>query len=409
MAPFSGIPTEEQQVALAVAPKVSAAFSILGSSYIIVDATNRLRRCSSKNHTYHRLLIGLSVCDLCMSLGLFTTTWFMPKGTPNVWGAVGTTQTCEAVGFFEQAGLAAVLYNASLSTYYLLRIRFNWTPLRLVKAEYVLHTVPLLLGISTMIACLALDLFNYGLFDCWIAPYPQGCEESWRSPSGETTCVRGNNASLYQWVFDVIPKWLAVLAVTVNMVLTHRGVFVQERKTLRYTDPSRSMERWSSALPAPASDSSWRHRDVSKPLSDRDEDGTERPVAVEPPMEVADPAIRAPNPPPLRSTRMKLPVSRRLARQSYLYVGALYLTYIPVIVTRATELALGYVYYEMLLTISITIPLQGFWNGTFKAFSSRLMGCRSGFSLTLCYNRQSSSTCVLGTCENATVVANLWK
>jgi hypothetical protein len=35
-----------------------------------------------------------------------------------------------------------------------------------------------------------------------------------------------------------------------------------------------------------------------------------------------------------------------------------------VIVTRAFELVHGYVYYEMLLTISIMIPLQGFWNGT---------------------------------------------
>jgi hypothetical protein len=52
-------------------------------------------------------------------------------------------------------------------------------------------------------------------------------------------------------------------------------------------------------------------------------------------------------------------LARRLATQSYFYVGALYLTYIPVIITRITELATGSVYYEMLLTISITIPLQG--------------------------------------------------
>jgi hypothetical protein len=56
----------------------------------------------------------------------------------------------------------------------------------------------------------------------------------------------------------------------------------------------------------------------------------------------------------------KLRMASKLAVQSYFYVGALYLTYVPVIITRITELTLGYVYYEMLLIISITIPLQGY-------------------------------------------------
>jgi len=58
----------------------------------------------------------------------------------------------------------------------------------------------------------------------------------------------------------------------------------------------------------------------------------------------------------------KLSLSKRLARQSYLYVGALYITYIPVIVTRLTQLLSGVTYYGMILTIAVTIPLQGFWN-----------------------------------------------
>jgi hypothetical protein len=260
MAPFTGIPSPQEQVALAIAPKVTSAISIVGSAYIIYDAAKRCLRATSRNHTYHRLMIGLSVCDLSMSMGLFTSTWPMPRNTPNVWGAAGTTQTCSAVGFFEQAGVGAVLYNASLSTYYLLRIRFGWPTQRLVKVEYALHIIPIVFALATMIASLALDLFNSGLFDCWIAPYPQGCVESWRSPDGQTTCVRGNNASLYQWVFDVIPKWLAVLLVTVNMFVTHRGVYLQERRTAKYTNPAAFSNQWS-LMPGQASDSSWRGRD----------------------------------------------------------------------------------------------------------------------------------------------------
>jgi hypothetical protein len=90
MAPFTGTPTEAQQIALALTPKITAALSITGSSYIIFDA-----RRSHHVTSYHRLMIGLSTFDLFMSLGLFTSTWFMPADTPNVKYAMGTTTTCE--------------------------------------------------------------------------------------------------------------------------------------------------------------------------------------------------------------------------------------------------------------------------------------------------------------------------
>lgn len=299
MAPFTGVPTYNQQVALAMAPKIPAALSILSSSYIVMDSLRRRRRHRDRS-TYHHLLIGLSVNDVLMSAGLFTSTWFMPADTPNVFGAVGTIASCEAIGFVEQAGLAAVLYNGSLSFYYLFRIRYGWSADRIRRIEPALHLVPIVPAMSTMVACLALDLFNSGLFDCWIAPYPQGCTETWRA--GYTDCERGDNASLYQWVFDVIPKWLSVLLVTANMFFTHRAVLQQERSTLRFR-PS--------------------------------EDGFHPP---------------------------KPKIARRLARQSYLYVGALWLTYIPVAMTRLTELLAGHVYYGMLLTIAMMLPLQGVWN-----------------------------------------------
>ena len=344
MAPFNGIPSERQQITLALAPKFAASLSLLGSSYIIWDILlhkkKRQRRSSRHNNnissssssitTYHRLLIGLSVCDLLMSAGLFTTTWPMPVDTTkHVFGAIGTVQTCEAVGFIEQAGVAAVIYNASLSCYYLVRIRYGMAPHVIQsRLEPWMHAVPIVFGLTTMIASLQLDLYNSGLFDCWIAPFPQGCQESWRSADGSTDCERGNNASLYQWVFDVIPKWSCVLLVTINMWLVHRAVYRQEQSTLKRT--------LRCAVAAAANPTLNNNNNFSQKPTPR--------------------------------------VARRLARQSYLYVGALYLTYIPVIITRSTELISGVVYYGMLLTISIFIPLQGFWNGTFVDCSYILRG-----------------------------------
>jgi len=298
MAPFQGIPTHRQQVALALAPKFAAPLSIAGSSYILYDCLLVVPRKRSGRTTYHRLMTGLCLFDLIMSIGLFTSTWPMPADTPHVWGAVGTVRSCEAIGFLEQGGVIATLYNGSLSIFYLLRVRFGWTSMKLEPVEKWLHLVPVTFGLATMFASLFLDLFNSGLFDCWIAPFPQGCDQTWDSGGTiEVPCERGDNASLYQWVFDLIPKWSSILLVTVNMWLTYRGMRIREQATRSF------------------------------------------------------------------SFRGQPRVAQRLARQSYFYVGALYLTYIPVIITRIYELASGVVYYEMLLTISITLPMQGFWNG----------------------------------------------
>ena len=292
MAPFNGQTTRGQQVFLALTPKITGFLSLLGSCYIIHDCLVRTPR--ERRHTYHRLLVGLSVADIIMTSGLFLSTWPMPADTQNVAFAVGNVHTCAAVGFLETAGTIAVLYNASLSVYYVLRIKAGWTPSQIKRVEPYIHGVPIVFGFSTMIAGISLKLFNAGLWDCWIYPHPHGCLESWRN-NGTTDCVRGDNASLYQWVFDVIPKWLSILVVTWNMVRIHQSVWRKEQASQRFS---------------------------------------------------------------MRNTHL----AKQLARQSYLYVGALYLTYIPVVMTRMTEVLTGSVYYGMIVTISITIPLQGFWN-----------------------------------------------
>ena len=105
MAPFNGIPTHEQQVALAIVPKVTSALSIFGSGFITFDALRPHKARSS----YQRLLVGMSICDLSMSGGIFMSTWPMPRDVPNVFGNVGTVQTCTAQGFFEQFGVSTVM------------------------------------------------------------------------------------------------------------------------------------------------------------------------------------------------------------------------------------------------------------------------------------------------------------
>ena len=96
----------QEQVALAIIPKVTSSLSILGSGYITFDV---LRPHKVVRSSYQRLLVGMSICDLSMSGGIFMSTWPMPRDVPNVYGNVGTVQTCTAQGFFEQFGVSTVM------------------------------------------------------------------------------------------------------------------------------------------------------------------------------------------------------------------------------------------------------------------------------------------------------------
>ena len=94
------------------------------------------------------------------------------------------------------------------------------------------------------------------------------------------------------------------------------------------------------------------------------------------------------------ASHQTLEMSRRLARQSYFYVGALYLTNLPLIVTRVTQFIAGVTYYGMMLSIAILVPMQGFWNVLVYLRPRYLKARRSRLatgSSTTAYNRASTT------------------
>ena len=338
MSPFNGVPTHQEQVALALIPKFAAALSIFGSGYITYDIILRRNKRNeltggvrTPRSTYHRLMVGMSICDIMMSGGIFMSTWPMPRDVPNVAWNVGSTQTCTVQGFFEQFGVSTVMYSASLSIHYLISIRSGRfkSQTKMRKIEPYLHAVPLLFGLITAVTSLALKLFNYGLWDCWIAASPIGCEESWRN-NGSTTCVRGNNASLYQWLFDLIPKWTSILIVTINMVLVYIHVRKQELLSLHWSERSSGLRSNANAVT------------VSQRSSlSTSEDGRNQSAS---------------------TRRRSISFSKQIASQSYLYVGALWITWLPVIILRGVQLSSGVTYYWLLVWVALSIPMHGWWN-----------------------------------------------
>ena len=102
---------------------VSASISIISSAAIIWHI---LRTHKGLASTYHRLVFGLCVGDLMLSLGVAINS-AAPKEMqyfiPSVRGNVGT---CTAQGFIKLTGLVmASLYNGMICFYYLSIITFN--------------------------------------------------------------------------------------------------------------------------------------------------------------------------------------------------------------------------------------------------------------------------------------------
>lgn len=115
--------SESQLKTLAIIPRITGAFSTLGSFSIMYDIwkdrEHKLKR------PYYRILLGMSLFDFISSIAFGLATLPMPVDTPFVYGARGTTQTCTAQGFFIQWMLGSVFYNFVLSLYYTLSGKYK--------------------------------------------------------------------------------------------------------------------------------------------------------------------------------------------------------------------------------------------------------------------------------------------
>jgi len=312
-----------KEKAIAIAPKVTAVLSMMGSGFIIHQMLFYARhkhgkRCLLPTTTVNRLLLGMSCCDLIVSFTFFLTSWPIPVENTSIYGASGNQATCIAQGFFSQFSLAVVLYNASLSVYYLVKIRYQWRDRFIAhRVEPWLHGGALLGGLGTSVAGVALDLYNNDSWECWIAPLPQDCRETWQY--GSSNCLRGDNASLYRWVFYYGPLWCAMLLVTVAMLAVYRSVLKAEKAVERYGEGqfTANTSGSSAAITSGTRDSTQRRKH-----------------------------------------------SKKVATQGYWYCGAFYITWLLPTATRLTQLLMvgDAPPYPLILLTAMFVPIQGFFN-----------------------------------------------
>jgi len=297
------------QKAWAITPKFTGGISVL-SSLALVYIILRNPRKKNKNKSYHRIILGISICDVLASTAWFFSTWPKPQGTDGVYGAIGTEATCSLQGFFAQFSISTIFYNGVLSIYYLLILDQKWSKKRFYKIEPFLHIIALAWGIITSIAGVALELFNPSGWSCWISRQPSDCISSLKGGQAEPNCYRGNNAEYYVWIFFYAPLWIIIISITFCMTRVYWTVSQEEKQYIASI--------------------------------------TEGQVHVEF-NEVEDELKTKKN-------------SRRLANRAGLYVGAFYLTWIMPTILEIISLSSSKIAPTLIFLAALLIPTQGFFN-----------------------------------------------
>jgi len=187
----------------------------------------------NRGNPQQRIVLMMSCLDLMVSGVWLFTDLLVPDWSEDYYYHLGNQATCSFQGFIVQLSIGGVLTNASLSIYYFLVIVWGWKTRDILKVEPYLLALPLVWGLGTAIAGLVLDLYNPASWDCWIAAYPANCTQSHelKNTDEQTDCERGDNADIYQWAFFFGPLWASIGLVMICMFIVVSKVRQVERRT----------------------------------------------------------------------------------------------------------------------------------------------------------------------------------
>jgi hypothetical protein len=147
---------EREPIDLTIVQRIMGTISIIGSTYIIQDILGNEQK---RKHTFHRLMVGLSIANIISSFSI------MPKGYFVL--AIGNVAACDTQGFISwMCAFLNPLYNCSLATYYLVQLKYNWVNRRIKALEKWFHTVPWIVGLVFAIAGLAFKSYGPHGFSC---------------------------------------------------------------------------------------------------------------------------------------------------------------------------------------------------------------------------------------------------
>jgi hypothetical protein len=119
------------------------------------------------------LMLCMAFFDACYSIAWALGTFPSPPDEffP-VPGQGGNDAICTFQGFLVQLGFTSILFNLSLSAYYLMVISFGWRETKIRRVKWILFMAPMFIGLS--LAFGALPFYQPFVFWCHIAAPPIG-------------------------------------------------------------------------------------------------------------------------------------------------------------------------------------------------------------------------------------------
>ena len=180
-----------EEISVAIATVLGASLSLSGSLFIIY---NIMARRKYNRGSYHRLLLGLMLCDALSSVGWLMAPLAPPRDTSARSLSIGNTASCTTSAFLLQVGIGFPIYNACLSIFYMLTICYNMKKKEdMLWREAVMHFVALTFAFGTAFIPVPLTMYNelsVGV-GCWLVNLPEDCA---RNPNVD--CIRGSEMSV---------------------------------------------------------------------------------------------------------------------------------------------------------------------------------------------------------------------
>lgn len=210
-----------QQIVLNWMYRGGSTISLFAGMYIFYWAWRR------RNHVYHRIMLVMSMYIILWSPWGMYGAAAIPSGTPGVYGALGTTATCTAQGVFFQLHYAAPVYYLTLSGFsWMVVVYGNFDANRYARIEKYIHFVANLYAIATTAYLYTIEAFNNsdGIM-CRVASVPSGCG----GDSG-IECTRGpQNIRTITAIFIGVPAFLTLVVPTLVMGGLVAFVYIRKR------------------------------------------------------------------------------------------------------------------------------------------------------------------------------------
>jgi hypothetical protein len=191
---------------------------------------------------FHRLLFGVCISDIMSSFAAALSNFVVPKDLDYfVWEARGNTASCEASAFLYMVGSSiSTLYTASLCIYFYAIVKCNKSEVYIrKKIEPWLHGISLTYSLCVGVTLLAKEALNaHGSHCAGYAHYPPHCigyEEGTVVDGYEVPCGRGGSGALSLGLSLMCPPiFVTPIVIVATMAIMYQKVLKLEKRMQKY-------------------------------------------------------------------------------------------------------------------------------------------------------------------------------